>query len=256
MSLDVVYGETRNRAIALQLAAELEKTVSEGTAYLGYPVLSSADESVYVDALLVSKAHGLVAFQLAEGLPDANGGWAKYIAEQDRLYGALESHLGRHEELRKGRRLAFPIETVTVFASPPGEPPIDSEGGHYCDIDSVSEVVGDLGEIDEAVERALQAAIQRVTTIKPGKKRVNVARSDSRGAVLKEIEKGIAESLTVGKNVRRLKPQTGRNESAAWRGPGKLSCSPSRALTSTPSTRIGVSRSRSSQEPSTSSLRT
>jgi hypothetical protein len=28
MSLDVVYGETRNRAIALQLAAELGKTVS------------------------------------------------------------------------------------------------------------------------------------------------------------------------------------------------------------------------------------
>lgn len=192
MALDVVYGETRHRQIGLQLAAELEKVVSEGTAYLGYPVLSSADESVYVDALLVSAEHGLVAFQLAEGLPDANGGWERYVADQDRLYGALESHLGRHDELRKGRRLAFPIQTVTVFASPPGDPGVDTEGGHYCDIDSVAGVVDSFAPIDADLERALQAAIQRVTTIKPGKRRGKVTRSDSRGALLKEIERGIA----------------------------------------------------------------
>ena len=192
MALDVVYGETRNRQIGLQLAAELEKVVSEGTAYLGYPVLSSADESVYVDALLVSAEHGLVAFQLGEGLPGTNGDWNAYVAAQDRLYGALESHLGRHDELRKGRKLAFPIETVTVFAAPPGEPEVQTEGGHYCDIESVAEVVSGFPSIDPEVERALQAAIQRVTTIKPGKRRAKVAREGSRGAVLKEIEKGIA----------------------------------------------------------------
>lgn len=192
MALDVVYGATRNRQIGLQLATELEKVVSDGTAYLGYPVLSSADESVYVDALLVSGEHGLVAFQLAEGLPTANGGWGGYVASQDRLYGALESHLGRHDELRKGRKLAFPIETVTVFAAPPGEPDVNTEGGHYCDIASVAAVVEGLAPLTPEVERALQAAIQRVTTIKPGKRRGKVARPDSRGAILKEIEKGIA----------------------------------------------------------------
>jgi superfamily I DNA and RNA helicase len=191
MSLEVVYGETRNRAIARQLAAELEKVVSEGTAYLGYPVLASADDTIYVDALLVSRQHGLVAFQLAEGVPGANGDWSKYVADQDRLFGALESHLGRHESLRRGRKLAFEIETVSVFASQPGTPPSGTEG-RYCDIDSVAELVRTLDGIDESTERSLQAAVQAVTTIKPTKRRANVTRTNSRGAVLKEIERGIA----------------------------------------------------------------
>jgi superfamily I DNA and RNA helicase len=57
---------------------------------------------------------------------------------------------------------------------------------------AVAQVVGSFGGLDEAIERALQAAIQRVTTIKPGKRRGNVSRSGSRGAVLKDVERGIA----------------------------------------------------------------
>jgi superfamily I DNA and RNA helicase len=192
MSLEVVYGEARNRAIALQLAVELENAVSEGTVYLGYPVLSSADESVYVDALLVSAEHGLVAFQLADGVPTTDDDWERFVSDQDRLFGALESHLGRHDELRARRRLAFEIQTVTVFASDPGKPAVDVNGGHYCDIESVTELVRGFEALDDDLEHALQAAIQRVSTIKPVKRRGKVTRSDSRGAILKEIERGIA----------------------------------------------------------------
>ena len=46
--------------------------------------------------------------------------------------------------------------------------------------------------ISEELERNLQAALQRVTTIKPAKKRNSVTKDDSRGAILKEIESGIA----------------------------------------------------------------
>ncbi len=65
MGLDVVYGASRNMPGAMLLSSELQKTLSSGTVYLGYPIRSSADESVNVDALLVSREHGLVAFQLA-----------------------------------------------------------------------------------------------------------------------------------------------------------------------------------------------
>ncbi len=50
-----------------------------------------------------------------------------------------------------------------------------------------------LDPIEEGVERAVQAALQRVTTIKPRKRRASVARTDSRGAVMKEIEREIAK---------------------------------------------------------------
>ncbi len=128
MALEVVYGESRNRSIATALSEELRQTLSEGTIYLGYPVLASADERVEVDAL---------------------------------------------------------------FASTVGSPPNGTEG-HYCDLDGVAAVVDSLPGIDQHVERSLQAALQRVTTIKPAKRRLSVRRDESRGAILKKIEKGIA----------------------------------------------------------------
>ena len=114
--LDVIYGESRDRTTARLLADRLTKgQVSEGTVYLGYPVLATADVRAVVDALLVSRAHGLVAFLLAGSLPQNDDDWAGYIDAQDRLYAVLESDLRKHDGLRAGRRLALTIQTVTVF---------------------------------------------------------------------------------------------------------------------------------------------
>ena len=117
MSLEVVYGESRNRTSAQALVAQLRPIIEEGTVYLGYPVLATADERVEVDALLVSQIHGLVAFLLADSLPTSDEMWAAAVAEQDRLFATLESHLSRHEGLRSGRRLAVVPATATVFAN-------------------------------------------------------------------------------------------------------------------------------------------
>src|SRR4051812_39609157 len=97
MALEVIYGESRNRTAANDLARVLRSTVEEGTVYLGYPVLATADERVEVDALLVSAAHGLVAFLLADETPTTEQDWERVVEDQDRLYGVLESHLGRHD---------------------------------------------------------------------------------------------------------------------------------------------------------------
>jgi hypothetical protein len=66
MPLEVVYGQSRNRNTARALADELGTVVNDGTVYLGYPVLATADEKVEVDALLVSADHGLVAFLIED----------------------------------------------------------------------------------------------------------------------------------------------------------------------------------------------
>jgi superfamily I DNA and RNA helicase len=190
VALEVVYGEPRNRVLATELARSLREVASDGTVYLGYPVLATADDRVFVDALLVSESHGLAAFQIAEGVPVNADQWTDYVTEQDRLYSVLESHLGRHDALRQGRRLAVPIETVTVFpatVTPPG----DVEG-RYVSFDDVPSTVDTFEPLAPELCRALSAALQRVTTIKPTKRRDKVGRSDSRGAILKEIERGIA----------------------------------------------------------------
>jgi superfamily I DNA and RNA helicase len=103
----------------------------------------------------------------------------------------LESNLGRHDELRRGRHLAVTISTATVFATQLHIPPATKEG-IYCSIDEVANRVGGLPNLDDNDYRALQGALQRVSTIKPAKRRASVQKSQSRGATLKEIEKGIS----------------------------------------------------------------
>lgn len=192
MSLEVVYGESRNRTSAQALVAQLQPIVEEGTVYLGYPVLATAEERVDVDALLVSRRHGLAAFLLSDSLPDSDEAWTAIVAEQDRLFAILESHLSRHEGLRSGRHLALTPATATVFASRPRtEAPSEAEG-FYGAMDDVQGWVHGLPPISDGLEAKLQAALQRVTTIKPAKKRISVAKGNSRGAILKEIESGIA----------------------------------------------------------------
>lgn len=190
-ALEVVYGEPRDRTVALNLVRALRTAAVDGTIYLGYPVLASADERVPVDALLVGAQHGLVAFQLGGAEPHNREEWDARKSEQDRLYAALESNLGRHDSLRQGRRLAVTIETVTVFPSRVA-PPKEITEGHFCGLDDVGLLVSGFPGLDATVLRALQAALQRVTTIKPPKKRAGVRTASSRGGVLKEIEKGIA----------------------------------------------------------------
>ena len=190
MPLDIVRGESRNRVAAEELARQLRSVVVDGTLYLAYPVLATADERVEVDALLVSRDHGLVAFLLADESPADQEAWEQAFANQDRLYAVVEGYLRRHEALRIGRQLALTPNTATVFpgpVTPPGSPE-----GDYLAMADVPNLLPSLTPISPEIERGLQAAFQRVSTIKPAKKRERVEKPGSRGAVLKQIEREIA----------------------------------------------------------------
>jgi hypothetical protein len=162
--IDVVQGSTRNLGAARTLAEAVSAVANEGTIYLGYPVLATADERVDVDAMLVSSDHGVVAFLIGEELPASEEEWEDAIAEQDRLYGVLESHLGRHESLRAGRHLALTLNTATVFAADPGGAPHGTEAV-FLPLEAVAGWVERLPPIEPGVSAAVQAALQRVTTI-------------------------------------------------------------------------------------------
>ncbi|KIU17726.1 DEAD/DEAH box helicase [Mycolicibacterium llatzerense] len=191
MALEVVYGESRDRVAANRLAALLRPVVSDGTIYLAYPVLTTADERVEVDGLLVSESHGLVAFLVADAMPSDSSDWSSLIEKQDRLYSALTGNLRRYDNLRSGRNLAVDPVTVTIFPTSV-DPPPEADAGIYTDFARVGGIVHSLNGVSEDIKRNLDAALQRVSTIKPAKKRANVVNPGSRGAKLKEIEKGIA----------------------------------------------------------------
>lgn len=163
-----------------------------GTLYIGYPVIASADETVTVDALLVCREHGLVVFSFRDLAPPTGDAvaWDHIRDEQDRLYFVLETNLSRHPGLRAGRRLGIDVEPITIFPNEP-QPPETLEGT-YSDVDGLPRIISDLPAAANGFFRPLQAALQRVTTIKPAKRRAKVTRGKSRGSVMKSIEQEIA----------------------------------------------------------------
>src|SRR5690242_18109009 len=102
--LQVVYGQTKNRVVADKLVNAIQPIGLDGTLYIGYPVLAAAEEPVTIDALLLSKQQGLVAFIFEPNVPtpEASAAWDQLKNSQDRVYFAVTTHLSRHDNLRKG----------------------------------------------------------------------------------------------------------------------------------------------------------
>lgn len=191
MALEVVHGPSANIEAAHELADLLDRELDEGTIYLGYPVLATADDRVEIDALLVSQARGLIAFRFAGLIPTTHDDWTHLGTEQDRIFNALESHLSRYDTLRRGRKFAIEIVTVTVFSVPVGIPPVSTEA-IFSSFEELPALIGAQDGLDADLYRSLEAALQRVSTIRPAKRRAEVKSDDSRGAAMKVIERGIA----------------------------------------------------------------
>jgi superfamily I DNA and RNA helicase len=189
---EVVYGQTKKKFIADRLVNAVEPLNLHGTLYIGYPVIASADEPFTVDGLLVSKEHGVVAFALEPSLPpvDEQEPWRKLKDEQDRVYFALQAHLAKYESLRKGRQLGFDVNTLTIV-------PVLSEiprgvDLQVADVPTLPRKLQSFVPLPADYEIPLNAALQRVSTLRPAKKRASVTTTESRGGVLRRLEQEIA----------------------------------------------------------------
>lgn len=190
--LEVVYGQTDKHLVADQLRDVLLEMSLNGTLYIGYPVLASAEDTVTIDALLVCVEHGLIVFSFEDDPPclEESEAWQLLQEKQDEIYFVVETYLSRHQGLRAGRSLGVEVQTVTVF---PGEPKAPESLQHtYSGIGDLPSTLTAFPEMTNGYLKPLQAALQRVTTIKPAKKRATVVKAESRGAVLKKIEREIA----------------------------------------------------------------
>ena len=190
--LDKVYGQARDPIVVEALEETLDKLELTGTLYIGYPVLATADAPVTVDAMLVCDERGLVIFCIpkVDGVASPEM-WQRVQDEQDLAYRAVETSLRRHANLWKGRRFAVQFNTVS-FLPVTQKPPADFGDLVVASPADLSETLSAFDPIDPAYRTALNAALERVSTIKPPKRRSSVTQPDSRGAILKRIEQEIA----------------------------------------------------------------
>lgn len=188
--LSVSRGRNDKPAATDALIDDLRRISAEGHLMAGYPVMASTEGCVAIDALLVSPRLGVVSFDLVEGSDPAD-----FQDRQDTAYSLLQSRLLKHRELRDGRELGVPIESVTyapAVSSPPDSPEgiIDSSTiGGWIRLRAASPEVAVL--TPELHRRAL-SALQSISSIRRAARSRDTRNPDSKGSVLRRLEDSIA----------------------------------------------------------------
>jgi Superfamily I DNA and RNA helicases len=194
--LDVIFGEYRDRQVVQSFVQSVRDAGFTGTLYIGYPVLTIDDDRIEFDALLISRNRGVLIFDLysfgggSPGTPLQIP--ADIVARQEQLYAALFNKLNSFRELRRGRSLLVDLVTITVH--PLGDTFVEEEDALLVGLARLGEIeiLQPEAQLDDTQLKHLNAAIQRISNLKPQKKRDNVIRQNSMGAAIKEIEQQIA----------------------------------------------------------------
>jgi len=186
--ITIVQGTTKKPVSSQRLADFFARQNKyDGFLYIGYPIIGTSEGPYPIDALLVSRDKGLVVFSLVEGRDMAGA-----AETQDDSYNKLESKLRAHKTLMQGRNLQVPIYPVNFAPARDDAANLSSEEYPVCNEANLEVWLDNCGWDDPSHYEALVAVIQAISTIRKGRKKRDVQKTDSRGAKLKRLEDSIA----------------------------------------------------------------
>lgn len=186
--LEIVIGQNKRNLLAQQALIKATKAADlDGTLYLAYPVIATADEPVTIDALLTTTEHGVVAIDFLS--PNANAEPEQVRERQDDAYNAIYRKLLDYKPLVVNRDLSVKVQVLSFGPEEihPGYDDLILAGPG-----TILKKLAGFPPISKQQLKLVNAAIQRVTTIKPSTKRTNIEKPNSRGAVIQKIEREIA----------------------------------------------------------------
>ena len=189
--VNVIRGDVDKPESSRRLAEFFEKkTEIDGNLYLGYPIIGTSQGGYQIDALLVSKEHGVVIFNIVEGTDTS----LNIEEAQDESINKIKSKLLPHKILTHKRDLMVEIGVVT-FAPAWSSKPKNVSLDDYPIITDESELNRYLNQQNwkstEYFEK-LNSVIQAMTSIRKRKQRNYVQQENSRGAKLHKLEESIA----------------------------------------------------------------
>jgi len=184
MSIEIVRGVIKNLPASNELVSVIKEVDNKynGTLFLGYLLMATSDSIVTIDGLLITREKGLVAFVFSSE--------KEAKEEQDKLYYRITNTLNAYESLREGRKLA--IEPVVISYLSGVNIPMSDDMYNYANALSLPTMIDNLPKFKDDYYERLVEALQRISSLKPRKKRANVKKVDSRGAIIKKIEAQIA----------------------------------------------------------------
>ena len=185
--LNIIMGATQKPLASEELKKFFTENQNlEGYLYIGYPIIGTVEGAFPIDALWISREHGLVIFNLVENKDIEN-----YQEVQDDCANKFEAKLKGYKQLVEKRNLCVDINVLT-FA--PKLKKIEEFDEDYPLVNSetlykiLDGYVWNKSEYYEDLISVLQA----ISTIRKGKKRRVVMNSHSRGWKLKALEESIA----------------------------------------------------------------
>ena len=189
--LNIVRGGFKNKPESSKQLANFFESIKnnyEGTLYIGYPIIGTANGGFKIDALLITKERGLVAFNINEGIDSS----VNYQDIQDEIYTKIQSKLFQYKTLTNKRNLAVEINVVTYAPAWSNIPKEDMEYPCFIDDDSLKTFISLLSWDKIKYYEQLLSVLQSITTIRKNKSREYVIKENSRGAKLKVLEDSIA----------------------------------------------------------------
>lgn len=219
--VQVIRGVIAKPASSKRLADYFETRGDiEGTFYLGYPLIGTPQGVYQIDGLLVSKEHGIIIFNIIEGINQSTG-WEE---AQDESFTKVKSKLLQSKSLTSKRELMVEIGVVTY--APVWSEELLGTSSEYLIITNdiyntkLSEFVNSQTWSNRSYFESLNAVIQATTSIRNRKQRSYVKLAESKGAKISRLEDSIA-NLDKDQNAAVLETVEGVQRIRGLAGSGK-----------------------------------
>lgn len=187
--LNIVRGDLKNKPVSSKKLADFFESIKDtldGTLYIGYPIIGTANGGFQIDAMLVCREKGLIVFHIEEGIEYTEN----YKDIQDESYTKIKSKLIQYKELTEKRDLAIDIN-ISTFA--PAWRTINQDEYYPCinSIDGLRSYTNNISWTNPQYFEKLLSVLQSITTIRKNKVR-QVKIPNSKGTKIQKLEESIA----------------------------------------------------------------
>lgn len=186
--LEIATGATDKPVASKELRRALAASGYSGQLLIGYPVLPTPIGPLTIDATFISRALGVVVFDLVEGTS-----LGKHSERQDDAYNKLYSRLAGSRELVERRTLLVPINTVSFAPAIEDPDAVAVNEGDVCNAVTLKQYLDGLprATYGSDVYRAAVSVLGNVATIRRTRPRPE-APEGSRAEKLTKLELSIS----------------------------------------------------------------
>lgn len=212
--VNITRGKIENSTLSNKLGEFFEAHNSiYGNLFLGYPILPTADDKIAIDALLISPQYGIVAIMFYNDIIEMN-----FEEVQDEIYSLLLAKIAKEKSLVKRGNVLINLDVITYAPNMAKSFDRDSDGFTVCNSnDSLAEYFDNIKESNEHYYEYAMRCIQSIGTMKKVLSRDNAKTKNSRGWILKDLEKRVANldkiqmsaALEISENVQRIRGLAG-----------------------------------------------